>query len=150
MSAAEKPPIPMSLEMFIAGERQQDARYEFDGARPVAITGGTIAHSEIATNIALALRRKLRGTPCRAVRGDVKILVAGRARYPDVAVTCTPYSSASDILPDPVVVFEVLSRSTAFVDRIAKNHEDEVTPRRPVCRRDTTMNRPGGAPGCHI
>lgn len=34
----------------------------------------------------------------------------------------------SDILPDPVVVFEVLSPSTASIDRVAKNAEYQATP----------------------
>jgi len=39
-------------------------------------------------------------------------------RYPDAAVTCSPVDGQSDILPNPVVVFEVLSPSNAVVDRM--------------------------------
>ena len=90
------------------------------------MTGGSLNHSAIATLLAYAFNGKLRG-PCRFYRGDVKILVAGRVRYPDAAVTCSPINGASDILPDPVVVFEVLSPSTATVDRVTKNAEYEAT-----------------------
>lgn len=34
---------PMTLEAFPAWEEYQDARFEFDGFAPVAMTGGTIA-----------------------------------------------------------------------------------------------------------
>ena len=119
---------PMSLDAFLAWEREQDRPFEFDGFAPVAMNGGTVAHSEIATNIVEALRRHLQGGPCRAFRGDLKIVVAGHVRYPDVAVTCSPVASDADIVPEPVVVFEVLSASTATVDRIVKNEEYRATP----------------------
>ena len=67
----------------------------------------------------------MRGTPCRAFRGDLKILVAGRVRYPDAVVTCTPVPRGTDVIPEPVVVFEVFTAST---DRIAKNEEYRATP----------------------
>ena len=119
---------PMSLDEFLAWEREQELRYEFDGFQPVAMTGGTIAHSVIATNLVRALEDRLRGKPCRAFRGDLKILVAGRVRYPDAMVMCSPVANDADIVPEPVVVFEVLSPSTASTDRIAKNEEYRQTP----------------------
>ena len=72
------------------------------------MTGGTVEHSEIATNRVEALRRRLQGRLCRAFRGDLKIVVAGRIRYPDATVTCSPVPRGTDIIPEPVVVFEVL------------------------------------------
>ena len=119
---------PMTLDEFLAWERQQELRYEFDGNQPVAMTGGTVEHSEIATNLVEALRRRLGGRPCRAFRGDLKILVAGRVRYPDATVTCSPVPRGTDVIPEPVVVFEVLSASTAATDRIEKNEEYRLTP----------------------
>ena len=118
----------MSLDEFLAWERDQELRYEFDGVQPVAMTGGTIEHSEIATNLVEALRRRLRGQPCRAFRGDLKILANGRIRYPDATVSCTAPARGADIVPEPVVVFEILSPSTASIDRIEKNQDYRLTP----------------------
>ena len=126
MSAALRQPL--SLDDFLAWERRQERPFEFDGFAPVAMNGGTVAHSEIATNLVEALRRQLRSGPCRAFRGDLKIVVAGRVRYPDVVVSCTTVGDDADILPEPVVVFEVLSPTTAAVDRIVKNQEYRATP----------------------
>ena len=114
---------PISVEAFLDWERQQELRFEFDGFRAVAMTGGTVAHSIIGTNLVRALEDRLRGKPCRAFRGDLKVLVAGSVRYPDALVTCSPVSQRSDIIPQPVVVFEIISRSTAITDRITKNDE---------------------------
>ncbi len=118
----------MTLDEFLAWERGQELRHEFDGTQPVAMTGGTVEHSEIATNLVEALRRRLHGTPCRAFRGDVKVVVAGRVRYPDATVTCSPVPRGTDVVPEPIVVFEVLSASTAATDRIEKNEEYRLTP----------------------
>lgn len=118
----------MTVDEFLAWEREQELRYEFDGFAVHAMNGGTIAHSEIATTSVEALRRALSGTACRALRGDVKILVGGRVRYPDAVVTCSPLANDAHVVPEPVVVFEVLSTGTADTDRIVKNAECRDTP----------------------
>lgn len=119
--------IPMVLDDFLAWERQQELRYEFDGVQPVAMTGGTVAHSVIATNLVRALDDRLNG-PCRVFRGDLKIVVASRVRYPDAVVTCVEVPDDTDIVPEPLVVFEVLSASTALIDRNVKAAEYHATP----------------------
>jgi Uma2 family endonuclease len=116
----------MSLDDFLVWERRQELRYEFDGVQPVAMTGGTVAHSVIATNIVRALEDRLSG-PCRVFRGDLKIIVANRVRYPDAIVTCSPVPDDTDVVPDPCIVFEVLSASTALVDRNVKAAEYHAT-----------------------
>lgn len=119
---------PMALDEFLAWERRQELRYEFDGTHAVAMTGGTVERSVIATNLVRALEDRLRGKQCRAFRGDLKIVVAGRIRYPDAMVTCSPVPRGTDVIPEPVVVFEVLSASTAVTDRVEKNEEYRLTP----------------------
>ena len=120
---------PMSLAEFLAWEREQEFRYEFDGVQPipVAMTGGTAAHSRIAANLLLALAARLR-PPFEALRGDMKILVAGRIRYPDLLVVGADVPDDADFAADPVVVVEVLSASTAIVDRNVKLAEHQATP----------------------
>ncbi len=49
--------------------------------------------------------------------------VAGRIRYPDAVVVCTPVDRGGTLLRDPVVVFEILSEGTAHTDIGAKNRE---------------------------
>lgn len=118
---------PMTVKAFLAWERAQEARYEFDGVRVFAINGGTLDRWVIETNLVGAPGRRLTG-PCRAFRGDVKIPTARSVRYPDAVVTCLPWSGRSDIVPNPVVVFEVLSPSTASVDRLVKNAKYRAIP----------------------
>jgi hypothetical protein len=92
------------------------------------MTGGTFAHTQIATGLVIALNRRLGDGPCVAVKGDIKILLAGRVRYPNALVTCSPVANDSDIIPNSVVVFEGLSSTTETVDRGAKNEDYRLTP----------------------
>lgn len=121
-------PKPMTLEEFLAWEEGQELRWEFDGFAPVAMTGGTVEQGLIQANLISALHARLRGGPCRALGSHVKIAVAGSIRYPDALVICAPTPRGATVITDPVVVFEVLSPSTASVDRIVKNQEYRDTP----------------------
>ena len=118
----------MSLAEFLAWEREQEFRYEFAGIQPtpVAMTGGTAAHSRIATNLLLALAARLR-PPFEAFRGDMKVLVAGRIRYPDLLVVGADVLGEADLAADPVVVVEVLSANAAIVDPTVKATEYQAT-----------------------
>jgi Uma2 family endonuclease len=120
---------PMRLAEFLEWEERQPLRYEFDGVGPVAMTGGPAGHADIQANLAAALRTRLRGNPCRFYGSDLKFQVAeGRVRYPDGMVVCSPVDRTATVVYDPVVVFEVLSPSTARDDRIVKAREYQATP----------------------
>ena len=118
---------PMTLDEFLTWEDRQELRYEFDGFEPVAMTGGTAAHATIQGNLAIAVGGRLRGTPCRFFGSDLKIEVIGRIRYPDGFVVCTPVPPDAKVVREPVVIFEVLSPSTAATDQFVKNREYEAT-----------------------
>lgn len=123
---------PMTVEAFLAWEERQPVRYEFDGVHAVAIAGGSLAHSAIAVNLAVTIGGALRGKPGRLYNGDAKVLVAGNVRYPDLSVSCSeqtmPDLARQGMVPEPVAVFEVLSESTAVVDRTDKNAGYQATP----------------------
>jgi Uma2 family endonuclease len=119
---------PMSLEAFLAWEEQQELRWEFDGFEPVAMTGGTSDHSAIERNLIMAVGGRLRGQKCQLYTSNLKVFVAGSIRYPDAFVVCSPVPRGTLVVTDPVVVFEVLSPSTASIDIGAKNEEYRDTP----------------------
>ena len=118
----------MTLEEFLAWDETQEERWEFDGLQPVAMVGGTRAHSLITTNLILALGSRLRGTPCHVYNDSLRVLAAGSVRYPDAFVECGPADNRATIATNPVIVFEVLSPSTASVDQIVKSAEYRGTP----------------------
>jgi Uma2 family endonuclease len=118
----------MTLAEFLEWEERQELRYEFDGFQPFAMTGGTAAHAAMQRNLAVSIGGKLRGRPIQFFGSALKIEVAGRIRYPDGFVVCTPQSPRATRVLDPVVIFEVLSESTARTDLVAKNREYAETP----------------------
>jgi len=119
---------PWTMERFLAWEETQELRFEFDGVRPVATNGGTVAHSVIQRNLLFVLTGRLQGKPCRPHGSGLKIQVAGRIRYPDAFVVCTPIPANGRWVTDPVVVFEILSATTAATDMVEKNAEYRATP----------------------
>ena len=120
---------PISLAEFLEWEERQELRYEFDGVEPSAMTGGTLGHAAIQRNLAIAIGKPLRGKPCQFYGSDLKIRVAeSSSRYPDGMVVCSRLDPTAKIVHDPVVIFEVLSPSTAAKDRIVKAREYQATP----------------------
>ncbi|MGE4046807.1 MAG: Uma2 family endonuclease [Acetobacteraceae bacterium] len=118
---------PMTLAEFLAWEERQDLCWEFDGFELVAMTGGTAAHETIGGNVRAVLMDRLRGGRCRVFGPTLKVEVAGRIRYPDAFVVCSPVPAATTVVHDPVVVFEVLSAGTARTDMVRKLGEYAAT-----------------------
>ncbi len=119
---------PMTMAEFLEWEARQPAKHEFDGERPVAMAGGTIAHARLQRNLAISIGGPLRGGACEFLGSDMQLRLAMTVRYPDGIVRCGELDGAGASVKDPVVVFEVLSPSTAGVDRIVKNRECQAMP----------------------
>ena len=135
MSASGVAVVPRpawTLDRFLQWEREQDASFEFDGAEPVAVNGGSLRHTRIGLSMAVALDKRLDFDRFEVVRGDAKVIVNGHLRYPDVVVFRhnghLGAELGTDIAPSPVVVVEVLSRSTRRVDQYDKNVDYAATP----------------------
>jgi Uma2 family endonuclease len=116
-------PKPMTIEEFIAWEERQDLRYEFDGFVVRATTGGTYARAAIQANLLGALGNHLGGTPCRVFGSQLKVRTNTSVRYPDALITCSRADPQATFARDPVVIFEILSKSTARDDLGVKNAE---------------------------
>ena len=119
----------MTRHEFFDWAEAQDTRYEFDGVQPVAMTGGTLGHSAITGNVIRQLANRLAGKGCRPLGPDAGVATVGDAvRYPDAVVTCTPFNRQDRLVPNPVVVFEVISPTSGRIDRIIKLHEYQAVP----------------------
>lgn len=128
MSVALRVPA-MTRDEFLDWAERQEERYEFDGFRPVRMAGGTVDHGNIAPNIHMALRSRLRGTGCRSFGPDAGIATVGEAvRSPDALVTCAEVPGKAKLVPDPVVVFEVLSPTSEHMDHVVKPREYQAVP----------------------
>ena len=121
---------PMSAEEYLAWHVTQDERYEYvNGAPqlkhvrwdgPRMMVGATQAHMRLSLRTAMEIERQLDGR-CRALIADGKIFTPnGNYRYADVAVDCGPYSANSTTVTEPVLVVEVWSKSTRWLDLTLK------------------------------
>jgi Uma2 family endonuclease len=92
-------------------DQPENAHFEFDGARPVAMAPATVGHNRVGRNIRDAIRHKLPpGTPCEVYGPQDAIeTVGGALREPDAFIACSRPPRNGVVVPAPVVVFEVLS-----------------------------------------
>ncbi len=109
---------------YLHDEERSDVKHEYLNGLVHAMEGGTLGHDAIGLNVASALKTRLRGLGCRAHGSDALVHLARqgdeRYYYPDASVTCGPFDPAARAIEEPVVVFEVLSPSTARIDRTEK------------------------------
>ena len=109
---------------FEAAAGEGEPRHEFWDGEVFAMGGASWAHNEVVANLIAWLVPALRGGPCRAVGQDQRVRISeSRYVYPDVVVACPPElddAQQPETLLNPKVVFEVLSKSTAGVDREKK------------------------------
>ena len=115
---------PMTQKEFFDWAETQDIRYEFDGLQPVAMTGGDLGHSSLIRNVNRQLGNRLQGKSCKPLGPDAGVATIGdTVRYPDAVVTCTKFSARDRVVPNPVIVFEVVSPSSVRIDRVVKLRE---------------------------
>ncbi len=110
----------MSEQEYLAFEEKSKIRHEFMDGEIFSMAGGTRKHSLAGTNISTELGLQLRETDCEVHAGELRIRVReGHNVYPDVAVACGDILTVDDdkTLLNPIVVFEVLSKSTEKRDR---------------------------------
>ena len=125
MGALQK---PMDVEAFLAWEERQELRHEFDGVVPHAMTGGTGAHTAIERNLNYSLTGRLRGKSCQPYGSNLQLKLEHSIRYADLSVVCTPVGAEDTFTSKPVVIFEIVSKSTANKDLGVKKAEYQATP----------------------
>lgn len=112
----------VTREEYLAMERvSTDIRHEWIDGEVRNMPGGTYDHGMTASNIVIALGVSLKGRPYAVHSHDTKVRVPDDAYYyPDAVVVPHPpelEDDRSDIVVNPLVVFEVLSPSTAAIER---------------------------------
>jgi len=124
MGSAQPVPRLADLE-YLARERAAQCKSEFFEGEVFAMSGGSLAHSLIATNLAAEFRRALRERSCTPFNSDLRLKVeaTGLLTYPDLSVICGParfVDDEHDTVTNPTALAEVLSDSTESYDRGAK------------------------------
>ncbi len=104
------------------GEESASVKHEYVDGQVYAMTGATGRHRLITGNIYSALRTHLKGSSCHADFSDAQVHVEATNSfyYPDLVVSCGEFNQNSMQVLDPVLIIEVLSRSSAAIDRREK------------------------------
>jgi Uma2 family endonuclease len=118
MTALVKP--HMTVDDYLLWSEDQDGKWELIDGEPVRRESERVAHSEVKFAAGLALHEAIRRAkaPCQVLPDGAAVRISKTTAYePDVLVRCGP-RLPRDLLeiPDPVIVVEVVSPSSAGRD----------------------------------
>ena len=102
---------------------ESDVRYEYVDGFVYAQAGAASAHNQIGMNLAVLLSPAARKAGCLAYQSDMRLQLINAARtyyFPDFLVTCEPATPKTMFVTQPCLVVEILSPSTARIDRHQK------------------------------
>ena len=114
-----------SPEEYLEFEVNSELRHEYIDGLIIPMTGGTPNHNKIAGNLYVAIHFALKRQPYEVYYTDQRLWIPKRQihTYPDVMVVQTPLVFAegrNDTITNPVMIAEVLSKSTKGYDRDEK------------------------------
>jgi len=128
-------PLPkrFTIQEYLTIERKAETKSEYCDGMILAMAGGLPDHSTITSNIGIELGARLKGGPCRIHFSDLRVAAAEGESiyYPDVTVIrggVKLFGRYRDVTANPVLVVEVLSRSTSSYDRLVKVPQYQRTP----------------------
>jgi Uma2 family endonuclease len=112
----------MTALEYLAWEREQKERHEYVHGEVFAMSGGSPRHAALIAAVTIELGVAHRGGPCRVLSTDQRIVAEEGEHYvyADVCVVCARIELAretKDVLANPAIVVEVLSKSTEAYDR---------------------------------
>ncbi len=87
-----------------------------------AMAGATRQHNRISSNLVSEINQHIKSGDCNIYSSDLRVHVpsTGYFTYPDIVITCgkEEFTDAhNDVLVNPLVIIEILSDSTASIDR---------------------------------
>jgi Uma2 family endonuclease len=113
----------LTPEEYLAIERAAEEKSEFFDGVMHAMSGGSLSHSRIATNLLYRLSAAFEGRQCEAFNSDLRVQLgaSGDYAYPDVSALCgQPVLADDDVLTNPSLIVEVLSPTTRRYDQERK------------------------------
>jgi Uma2 family endonuclease len=113
----------LTYSEYLAYEQASLKKHEFINGQAYSMAGASEDHNVISSNLVALIRPHLRGKPCRVFSSDMKLTIAAANNatyYPDVMVVCDRTDSDPYVKQKPRLLIEVLSPSTAMLDRREK------------------------------
>ena len=107
---------------YLKLEESAEYKSEYYKGEIFAMAGGSSNHNRIALNLASHLNIGLMNTKCQAFISDLRVWIASEDffTYPDIFIVCNKieyYPKRNDIILNPLIIIEVLSKSTEAYDR---------------------------------
>jgi len=111
----------VSVEDYLAGELISETKHEYEDGIVYAMSGTSRNHEKIIFNLARKLGNHLENAPCDVYTSNIKVHVSKtKFYYPDVMVVCNDENSDVYYTEKPVLIVEVLSKSTRRKDHTTK------------------------------
>ncbi|MGR9052755.1 MAG: Uma2 family endonuclease [Gammaproteobacteria bacterium] len=118
--ALQTEPQFMTEDEYLASEPDSEVKREYIDGRVFAMAGASLNHSRISANMLGEFRNHLKGSHCEAFMADTKVKAGQSFFYPDVVVDCTNPQGDEEFLTSPLIIVEVLSKSTRKSDTTKK------------------------------
>lgn len=122
MKAQKLPNI--TVAEYIAQEQATGTKYEYHNGKIFALAGGSINHGLLCGNIYSELRNELKRkkSNCKPLTSEIKLNIEDQNIYvyPDTMVVCGGIEKSvkeENSVVNPILIVEVLSKSTANYDR---------------------------------
>ncbi len=118
---ASLPREPLTPELYLEFDRSAQTRSEYLSGEMFAMAGNTREHVEIVVNLVGELRTTLKSSDCKTYATEMRVKASETSYlYPDIAIVCSEaqfLDGSFDTLLNPLVIVEVLSKSTEAFDR---------------------------------
>ena len=119
----------ISIAEYLQGELISNTKHEYLEGQVYAMAGASKNHQRIITNVVRTFSEHLKNTSCDTYASDIKIRIGDLAFfYPDVIVTCQDDMENTYYTGHPVIIVEVLSRSTRRKDETTKRRLYQTLP----------------------
>lgn len=107
---------------YLEMERTAVDKHEYYQGEIFTMPGATVKHNTIQMNFTGEIRTFLKGKPCKVFGSDLRVHIPSKDlyTYPDAVIVCGNLELLDeelDTLLNPLVIVEVLSKSTQSYDR---------------------------------
>ncbi|MBN3962640.1 Uma2 family endonuclease [Nostoc sp. NMS8] len=114
-------------EEYLELEEAAEYKSEYIDGQIIPMAGGTINHNRISLNLSAALNFAFRQQDYEVFMGDVRLWIPQKLTYtyPDVMIMAGKpefFNNRKDIILNPQIIVEVLSKSTKGYDSEDKFH----------------------------
>lgn len=111
----------MSVEDYLQSEKVSPVRREYVDGEVYALAGASDNHNRISRNLISLLSAHLGNSECETFFNDIKVRVRQNVYYyPDLLVSCEENPESPYFRNEPILIVEIISKSTARVDTLEK------------------------------